>query len=66
VISTHLKAVRDWHNAHPFDSVPAGTNPATGKPLGNLDRQMIADGRYRRPCTSADDRAPGESHAGAG
>lgn len=44
VIVAHLKAVRDWHNAHPFSTVPEGVNPATGKPLNNLDRQMIADG----------------------
>jgi hypothetical protein len=43
VIVTHLKAVRDWHNEHPFSTVPAGINPATGNPLTNLDRQMIAD-----------------------
>jgi Protein of unknown function (DUF3826) len=24
VIATHLKAVRDWHNEHPFTAVPAG------------------------------------------
>ena len=44
VIVKHLSAVRDWHNAHPFTSVPAGNNPTTGKPLNNLDRQMLADG----------------------
>ena len=43
VIATHLKAVRDWHNAHPSTTVPAGTNSATGKPLSTLDREMIAD-----------------------
>lgn len=43
VISAHLKAVRDWHNAHPYTTVPAGINPTTGKPLSQLDRQMIAD-----------------------
>lgn len=43
VISTHLKAVRDWHNSHPFTEVPAGINPATGNKLNELDRQMIAD-----------------------
>jgi hypothetical protein len=43
VIATHLKAVRDWHNSHPFTEVPAGINPATGTPLSELDRQMIAD-----------------------
>jgi len=43
VIATHLKSVRDWHNEHPLTTVPAGMNPVTGKPLSNLDRQMIAD-----------------------
>jgi hypothetical protein len=43
VIATHLTAVRDWHNEHPFTTVPAGTNSVTGKPLSNLDREMIAD-----------------------
>ncbi|TAL00708.1 MAG: DUF3826 domain-containing protein [Verrucomicrobia bacterium] len=44
IVATHLKAVRDWHNEHPFTSVPAGTNAATGKPLNQLEREMIADG----------------------
>jgi len=43
VISTHLKAVRDWHNSHPFTDIPAGINPTTGNKLSELDRQMIAD-----------------------
>jgi hypothetical protein len=43
VIAAHLKAVRDWHNGHPFDTVPAGINPVTGNRLSNLDRQVIAD-----------------------
>ncbi|MGK9126039.1 DUF3826 domain-containing protein [Olivibacter sp. SA151] len=43
VISGHLKAVRDWHNSHPFTEVPAGINPATGNKLSELDRQIIAD-----------------------
>jgi hypothetical protein len=43
VIVTHLKAIRDWHNEHPFTTVPAGINPVTGKPLSDLDRQVIAD-----------------------
>lgn len=42
VISTHLKAVRDWHNTHSANDVPAGINPATGNPLSTLDRQVIA------------------------
>lgn len=44
VIATHLTAVRDWHNAHPYTTVPEGTNPTTGRPLSKLDREMIADG----------------------
>jgi hypothetical protein len=43
VIATHLKTIRDWHNEHPFTTVPAGINPTTGKRLNDLDRQMIAD-----------------------
>ncbi|MFT3868367.1 MAG: DUF3826 domain-containing protein [Nibricoccus sp.] len=43
VIATHLKAVRDWHNSHPYTAVPE-SDPATGKTLTSLDRQMIADG----------------------
>lgn len=43
VIAMHLQAIRDWHNDHPYTTVPAGINPITGKPLSTLDRQMIAD-----------------------
>lgn len=43
VVVRHLKAVRDWHNGHPFTEVPAGINPATGNKLSELDRQIIAD-----------------------
>ncbi|MSU59381.1 MAG: DUF3826 domain-containing protein [Pedosphaera sp.] len=43
VIATHLKTIRDWHNEHPFTTVPAGINPVTGNPLSQLDRQMIAN-----------------------
>ena len=43
IITTHLKTIRDWHNEHPYTTVPAGNNPVTGKPLSTLDRQMIAD-----------------------
>lgn len=42
-IALHLKAVRDWHNDHPYTTVPAGINPATGNPLSQLDRQVIAN-----------------------
>lgn len=43
VVATHLKTIRDWHNEHPYTTVPAGINPVTGTPLSTLDRQMIAD-----------------------
>ena len=42
-IATHLKTIRDWHNEHPYTTVPAGINPVTGKSLSQLDRQMIAN-----------------------
>lgn len=41
-IFSHLKAVRDWNNEHPFTTVPAGINPSTGNKLSELDRQVIA------------------------
>lgn len=43
VIATHLKSIRDWHNEHPFTTVPAGINPLTGNKLTELDRQIIAN-----------------------
>ena len=43
VVTTHLKAVRDWHNSHSLTNVPAGINPVTGNKLNDLDRQVIAD-----------------------
>ena len=43
VIVTHLKTIRDWHNEHPYTTVPAGINPVTGTPLSPLHRQMIAN-----------------------
>ncbi|MFV0587201.1 DUF3826 domain-containing protein [Bacteroides reticulotermitis] len=42
-IYNHLRKVRDWHNDHPYTTIPAGMNPLTGKPLSQLDREMIAD-----------------------
>jgi len=42
-IATHLKTIRDWHNEHPFTTVPAGINPAAGNKLSELDRQVIAN-----------------------
>lgn len=43
LISTHLKAVRDWNNSHSADMVPAGINPLSGKPLSEMDRQIIVN-----------------------
>jgi hypothetical protein len=43
VIATHLTTIRDWNNEHPFTTVPAGINPATGNKLSELDRQIIAN-----------------------
>jgi hypothetical protein len=42
-IGSHLKTIRDWHNEHPYTTVPAGINPATGNKLSELDRQIIAN-----------------------
>jgi hypothetical protein len=41
VVATHLRAIRDYHNAHPYTETPAGINPATGQPLTTMDRQLI-------------------------
>lgn len=43
LIYNHLRAVRDWHNNHPYTIIPKGINPLNGEPLTDLDRQMIAD-----------------------
>ena len=43
VIATHLKTIRDWHNDHPYTTVPAGINPLDGRPLSELHRQIIAN-----------------------
>lgn len=42
-IYNHLRKVRDWHDEHPYTSVPEGINPLTGKLLSKLDREMIAN-----------------------
>lgn len=42
VIRTHMRAVRDWHNEHPFTSVPAGINPRTSEKLTDVHRDVIA------------------------
>jgi hypothetical protein len=43
VIVTHLKTIRDWNNIHSYESVPAGIDPATGKELSTMDRQIIVN-----------------------
>ena len=43
IIITHLTAVRDWHNNHPYTLVPAGLNPITGKTFTKADCQFIVD-----------------------
>ena len=40
-ILTHLTAVKDWHNNHPFTLTPEGINPANGNKLSEMDRQII-------------------------
>lgn len=43
LIADHLEVIRDWHNSHPYTTVPAGINPRTGVRLSKVDRQVIAD-----------------------
>ena len=40
-IATHLTAVKDWHNSHPYAMIPEGINPTTGGRLSEMDRQII-------------------------
>lgn len=42
VIRTHMKAVRDWHNDHPYTIIPKGINPRTGEVLTDVHRDVIA------------------------
>ena len=42
VIATHLSTIRDWNNEHPYSTIPEGIDPATGRPLSKMDRQLIA------------------------
>ncbi len=42
LIFNHLKAVRDWHNNHPFTTIPE-KDPQTGEKRTQLQREMIAD-----------------------
>lgn len=42
IIRTHMRAVRDWHNEHSYQTVPAGINPRTGEILSVVHRDVIA------------------------
>ncbi|HEY5509156.1 MAG TPA: DUF3826 domain-containing protein, partial [Paludibacter sp.] len=42
IIKTHMKAVRDWHNDHPYTIIPKGINPRTGELLTDVHRDVIA------------------------
>jgi hypothetical protein len=53
LITTHLIAVRDWHNAHPHTTVPEGINPVTGAALSKLDREIIADSAMPKSVNAA-------------
>ncbi len=41
VITKHMKAVRDWHNEHPYTLVPEGINPITGAVFNKIHREVI-------------------------
>ena len=43
VIETHMAAVHDWHNSHPYTLTPEGINPITGKVFSKLERELIVD-----------------------
>ena len=45
-IYNHRRAVRDWHNTHPYTSVPE-YDPATGAKRSQVEREMIADRSIR-------------------
>ncbi|HEY6914724.1 MAG TPA: DUF3826 domain-containing protein [Paludibacter sp.] len=42
VIKTHMKAVGDWHNDHPFTIIPKGINPRTGELMTDVHRDVVA------------------------
>ena len=44
LVEEHRRAVLEWHNAHPYTTV-AETDPATGRKLSAVEREMIADRR---------------------
>lgn len=42
VIRKHRTAVVEWHNAHPYTTIPE-IDPKTGRKLNEVEREMIAD-----------------------
>ena len=38
----HRRAVRDWHNTHPYTIIPE-VDKATGRKLSKVEREMMAD-----------------------
>ena len=42
VIYDHRRAVRDWHNAHPYTTIPE-VDPVTGQTRSKVEREMLAD-----------------------
>ncbi len=42
IIKTHMKAVRDWHNDHPYTIIPKGINPRTGELMTDVHRDVVA------------------------
>lgn len=41
-IYNHRRAVRDWHNSHPYTIIPE-VDKATGRKLSKVEREMMAD-----------------------
>lgn len=41
-VYNHRRAVRDWHNAHPYTEIPE-TDPVTGAKRSKVEREMMAD-----------------------
>ncbi len=41
-VYNHRRAVRDWHNSHPYTIIPE-KDKATGKTLSKIEREMMAD-----------------------
>lgn len=41
-VYNHRRAVRDWHNAHPYTEIPE-VDPETGRTRSKVEREMLAD-----------------------